>query len=110
MYITFHGPVPAAGQAPCPECGMTIAAIGKTGRLGCPCCYTHFAARLAPYIRRIHGPGEHSGKIPGSAGAGLQKKRKILALREKLAASIAAEEFELCARLRDEIAKEEAEA
>ena len=104
MYITFHNPHPAAGQAPCPECGMTIAALGQTGRLGCPYCYTHFQSRLGSVIRRAH-----IGKIPHSAGAGLQKKRRLAELREQLNAAIAEQEFELCARLRDEISAEEGE-
>ena len=102
MYITFHGPVPASGQSPCPECGLTPAALSKTGRLGCSFCYTHFQSRLGSYARRAH-----TGKIPRSAGAGLQKKRRLAELRERLSAAIAAQEFELCARLRDEIAGEE---
>lgn len=103
MYITFNGSIPVSGQPPCPECGMTMAVAGKTGRLGCPYCYTHFADRLAAYLRRIHGPAVHSGKIPKSSGETLKNRRMLTELKEKLSGAIAAQEFEECARLRDEI-------
>ena len=103
MYISFHTPVPGAGYPPCPECGTTLTAISKAGKLGCPQCYAHFEDRLASYIRRIHGPGVHNGAIPKSAGNELAGRRKLAGLRQALAEAIDAQEFETCARLRDEI-------
>ncbi|MCL2081817.1 MAG: UvrB/UvrC motif-containing protein [Oscillospiraceae bacterium] len=103
MYITFQTPTPGFSHPPCPGCGTTLAAIGKNGKLGCAKCYEHFQERLSSYIRRIHGPGVHSGSIPKSAGDELVIRRKLDSLRDELASAIEAQEFEACARLRDEI-------
>jgi len=104
MYITFHAtPPPGAGVPPCPECGMTLHGITKANKLGCPHCYTHFEDRLAPYVRRVHGPGVHNGAIPKSAGGEMAARRRLAELRQAMTKAIEAQEFETCARLRDEI-------
>ena len=103
MYITFHTPYPQPEYPPCPACGMMLSNIAHTGKLGCDRCYVHFEERLSSYIRRIHGPGSHNGTIPQSAGSELANRRKLSQLRKFLNEAIETQEFETCAKLRDEI-------
>jgi protein arginine kinase activator len=78
--------------------------IAQTGRVGCPECYRHFSERLNPYIRRVHGPAAHTGRIPKSAGERLYRKRQLAELQTALQDAIARQEFERCAEIRDQIA------
>ncbi len=100
----FIHSIPQSEPNPCPACGITLAEISQTGRAGCPDCYSHFSERLTPYIRRVHGPAAHTGRIPRSAGTHIAQKRRLTELREQLNAAIGRQEFEQCAKLRDEIA------
>lgn len=99
MFI-FHS-MPSQYENPCPKCGMSL--LRSSGRLGCPDCYAHFAERLAPYIKRVHGTVSHTGHIPASAGEEIVRQRKISELSEALSEAVYAQEFEKCAALRDEI-------
>ncbi len=87
----------------CECCGSTFADIARSGRAGCPCCYTTFYDRLLPYIRRIHGKTRHTGKVPSAAGEEAKKEKQLDDLRRRLAESIANQEYEKCAELRDSI-------
>ncbi|MDR1691788.1 MAG: UvrB/UvrC motif-containing protein [Oscillospiraceae bacterium] len=100
----FIHSVHQAETKPCPACGITLGEISQTGRAGCPECYRHFSERLTPYIRRVHGPAAHTGRIPRSAGTQIAVKRRLSELREELDTAIGLQEFERCAALRDEIA------
>ena len=77
----------------CPKCGITYADFKRFGRLGCETCYTAFAERLLPLIKRIHGSNKHIGRKP--------------TLRDELSHAIAAEDYEKAARIRDSIKKTE---
>jgi len=77
----------------CPKCGITYADFKRFGRLGCENCYTAFAERLLPLIKRIHGSNKHIGRKP--------------TLRDELSHAIAAEDYEKAARIRDSIKKTE---
>ncbi len=46
----------------CPSCGLTYGDYQHIGRLGCGHCYEHFAPRLEPIFKRIHGNTRHQGK------------------------------------------------
>ena len=48
----------------CPLCGTGREEISRTGRAGCPDCYTVFEDMFMPYMKRIHGATAHVGKIP----------------------------------------------
>jgi protein arginine kinase activator len=103
MYF-IHSVQSVPQPLPCPDCGISLTDISKTGRVGCPECYSHFSERLNHYIRRIHGPAVHTGRIPKSAGGHLVQKRRITELKNALQGAVERQEFELCAELRDEIA------
>ena len=87
----------------CECCGSTFGDIAKNGTAGCPACYTTFYDQLLPSIRRIHGKTRHTGKTPVAAGEEAKKERELDVLKKQLAESIASQEYEKCAELRDSI-------
>jgi protein arginine kinase activator len=93
----------AAPGITCPLCGSTASDISRTGKVGCAQCYDTFADMLTPYIKRIHGNTEHTGKIPSDAGAEIKTKRQLVQLKEELKKAIENQEFEKAAELRDRI-------
>lgn len=108
--------LPTTGTAGrCSDCGATLQDFRETGRLGCARCYETFEAPLRTLLRRLHGASRHigepyaspagAGKVPayatGEAGGDLP------GLREQLRRAVESENFELAARLRDEIRERE---
>jgi protein arginine kinase activator len=91
------------GAVQCPGCGMRYSQFARTGRLGCPECYTAFAVQMKQILRRIHGATRHKGKSPGESDSRVQQQRTLERMREELSRAIEREEFEAAARLRDEI-------
>jgi protein arginine kinase activator len=87
----------------CPLCGSSASDISRSGKVGCAQCYDTFSDMLTPYIKRIHGSTEHTGKIPSDAGAEIKSKRQLVQLREELKKAIENQEFEKAAELRDKI-------
>ena len=90
-------------QRSCPFCGATEEDVSSSGMLGCAQCYDVFGDLLTPYLRRLHGSAEHTGKVPSGANAELSKTRKLEQLKTDLQKAIDAQEFERAAELRDEI-------
>ncbi len=93
--------MPAHSQR-CQACGLTWADFQKTQLFGCPACYENHAANLAQLLPRLQPGTEHSGKIP----AGFQNvhaREMIEVAKAKLPQAIAEENYELAAKLRDEI-------
>lgn len=93
----------------CDTCGMTYAQFGKIGRFGCSDCYEHFAGRLDPLLKRVHGNTLHAGKIPKRAGGRVKVRREIDRLKREMQGRIEQEDFESAARLRDQIRELEKE-
>lgn len=87
----------------CPICGMTAGEFKKLGRVGCQNCYQHFGDYMPGLLRRIHGSTTHVGKVPIKGEAQLAAMQKIDNKKEALKDAIAREDFELAAKLRDEI-------
>lgn len=89
----------------CPTCGFSQADFKKSGRLGCAECYKTFAEGLESLLKSMHKGTHHTGKVP----AGLQRttdvKKRMRDLQTKLDKSIAEEDFERAAVLRDDINK-----
>src|SRR6185503_16026073 len=95
----------------CPSCELPYAEFRSRGRLGCPQCYDVFRAALEPLLEKIHGQGKHVGKAPGGPPAGDRSREKhLVALRRQLQAAVKDENYELAAKLRDELKKAEAAA
>jgi protein arginine kinase activator len=90
-------------EVKCPRCGFTQADFKKSGRLGCPECYKTFAEGLSGLLKTMHKGTRHAGKSPESLRASREISDRLKLLQKKLAKAIESEDFELAARLRDEI-------
>ncbi|MCA8914985.1 MAG: UvrB/UvrC motif-containing protein [Planctomycetes bacterium] len=108
--IPEPGGITPVGKDPvpiCPDCGITLSEFRAKGRFGCPRDYEVFAEHLDPLFERIHDvqPARHEGRLPeNSAGEETVQRRQTIAdLRKRLDAAVAEENYELAARLRDEI-------
>ncbi|MGI8496996.1 MAG: UvrB/UvrC motif-containing protein [Gemmatimonadaceae bacterium] len=89
----------------CTFCGMTLRGDFKaTGRLGCARCYTTFESSLRDLLRRVHGSSRHAGRRYQPPEPMYQEAGSVLnELRDRLRRAIEGEQFELAARLRDQI-------
>ncbi len=94
----------AAGvQLKCPRCGFSQTDFKKSGRLGCPECYRTFSEGLSGLLKTMHKGTRHIGKAPEALRKTRDNVDRLKTLQTKLDKAIAAEDFELCAKLRDEI-------
>jgi protein arginine kinase activator len=110
----------AAAAATCSTCGLAYNQFRQTGMLGCPDCYTCFEPQLGPLLERAHeGATHHVGKAPRRTatesarpiseragalfGTPEERSKRLIILRKQLAESIAAEQYERAAQLRDEM-------
>lgn len=93
-----------AVAGPCSYCHTTVDDFRKTGRLGCPHCYSVYESQLRAILRRIHGSTYHLGKVyvPPASEATDQSAR-LAGLRRKLQRAVESEDFERAAVLRDQI-------
>jgi len=104
-----EGSVPAANAArPCPSCGATLLDFKSSGRLGCPHCYTAFAAELENLIRQMHRGDRHVGRRPASRATAAETSdvaaEDVARLQQELERAVAEERYEDAAQLRDRIA------
>jgi len=92
----------------CEHCGLTFPQFREHSLLGCPACYEVFEAPLASLLERAHEGGTHHlGKVPHRAGSGEDRQQQMLRMRKRLAEAITSEDYELAARLRDDIQRHE---
>ena len=92
----------------CPNCGFTLDQFRKEGVLGCPQDYVVFEKALQPLIEKAHdGRTAHCGKAPSKAPKDTKKQMHLLNLRQQLQAAVQSEDYELAAKLRDEIKQSE---
>jgi protein arginine kinase activator len=92
----------------CKSCELPFSTFAATGRLGCPDCYTSFAAQLKPLIRKAHGSTTHTGKAPLKDGPELERRKEIRGLYDALERAIEKERYEEAAGIRDKIRELEA--
>jgi protein arginine kinase activator len=90
-------------EAACPNCGLTYSDFGRSGKIGCGECYTAYGDRLEPLLRRIHGTGSHTGKVPRRGGGKLALRQRLRQLKSDLERHVSNEEYEQAAKVRDEI-------
>ena len=104
-FVKLHSGAAAAQELHCDQCGMTYTEFREHSLLGCPHCYTALKASLTPLIERAQeGHNHHVGKVPNRAGAGREQRQELLLqLRKRLGDAVANEDYELAARLRDEV-------
>ncbi len=87
----------------CPNCGITYKEFRKQGRLGCPHDYEAFASQLLPLLENIHESTQHVGKFPKRAPHNSQRQYELIKMRTELRSAVEKEDYELAARLRDQI-------
>lgn len=122
------GPAPAGSaktsQAPrdgvrCGSCGTTFAEFRQSGLMGCAECYRAFEAKLGPLLERAHeGASHHVGKVPRRAletsrsstpeaesllGGRNERTQQAALLRKQLDDAVASEQYELAAKIRDDL-------
>jgi len=96
----------------CPDCGMKFSEFRDKSLLGCAGCYAAFEAPLSSLLERAHeGGSHHVGKVPRrGGGASEQRQLLITRTRKRLNDAIEAEDYELAARLRDDLADLESDS
>ncbi len=85
----------------CHKCGTTFNDIIKNGKLGCDNCYIKFRDMLLPSIKKLHINTKHIGNVPLSVSS--SNSSKISTLQTQLEIAIKNQEFEIAAKIRDEI-------
>ncbi len=95
--------MPKGYEDVCKQCGASFSDIASKGRMGCAECYKTFYRQLYPTLRRIHGATHHQGKIPLSSSPRLSSTSRIEELKKQLKDAVEVENFELAAKIRDEI-------
>lgn len=93
---------PKLTEMACPDCGLTAAQLRQTGRLGCEQCYNVFRESLLPLLRSFHQAEEHRGRS-GPAPEEIPGAFELKELKEKIRRAVEAEDYELAARLRDQL-------
>lgn len=100
--------VSAAITAPtlvCPTCHFSDADFRRSGRLGCPDCWPVFLEALDGLLMKVQHQVQHIGRAPSGALALGQIRHRLQLAQTEIAKAIAAEDYEVAARLRDEIAQ-----
>jgi protein arginine kinase activator len=98
----------------CSRCGLPYEDFRKFGRLGCGECYTSFKEHLTGLLRKIHGSNKYLGKTPPKYVEGhaapaegalalISTEESLEDLKQQLQSSIASEDFEKAAQIRDKI-------
>lgn len=80
----------------CPSCHFTLDRFRATGHLGCPDCYTVFAAELDGQ----RSPRKDAAEPGADESSPLQQRRK---LEQQLHEAIEKEDYETAAHLRDKL-------
>lgn len=94
----------------CIACGFSQSDFKKTGRLGCPECYSIFGDGLDTLLKAMHKGTRHVGKVPARYRRTKELQERLTDLQEQLDQAIAEEAFEDAAELRDAIKTLELEA
>lgn len=101
---------PSASDLNCPTCGLPYESYKSTLLLGCSDCYESFEKYLISDLRKFHGSIVHRGRAPeASAPEVLERRRNPQDIRKRLQEAVESENFELAAKLRDELRKLEVE-
>ncbi len=97
-----------AKEPVCEHCNTSYKQFREQSLLGCPGCYAAFETQLSSLLERAHeGATHHVGKAPRRAGMSEQRQQQLMHLRKRLGEAVTVEDYELAARLRDEIHKVE---
>jgi protein arginine kinase activator len=97
---------PSEQDLSCPHCGFTMDRLRKEGTLGCPHDYEVFDKILLPLIERAqNGKTSHCGKVPSKMPPDTKKLMEVSGLQQQLDEAVRRENYELAAKLRDQMKK-----
>lgn len=101
----------ASLELACESCSLTFSQFRESSLMGCPDCYRTFENPLSPLLERAHeGATHHVGKVPRRSGAGEQRQAQLSRMRKRLDEAVSNEDYELAARLRDDIRRFESKS
>lgn len=104
FFPEFSRALPAVDNSErCPTCGTSFEEVIRSGMMGCANCYSIFYDKLKPSLSRIHGRAVHTGKTGAGFGEDAALAYKKQELNEQMQAAVKEQNFELAAKLRDEI-------
>lgn len=108
-FVKLHSGAPeSVDEVTCENCGLTFPEFRESSLMGCPSCYSSFEQPLEPLLERAHGTGTHHvGKVPRRGGASEVRQQQLLRMRRRLDEAVDSEDYELAARLRDELRRVE---
>ncbi len=92
-----------ADDVVCERCNTTLSQFTKSGKLGCPHCYTAFREQLTPMLQQIHGRVQHAGRKPIDDEFAQRRRAAYDRLSRQLEQAVAVEDFETAAILRDQL-------
>lgn len=88
----------------CPFCHMSLGELRRGSRMGCSVCYETFGAEVTTMLSDMQNGTSHIGKAPGViTPIPAVKTVRVEPLARQLEEAVAREDFEMAARLRDEI-------
>ncbi|MDR1150540.1 MAG: UvrB/UvrC motif-containing protein [Clostridiales bacterium] len=90
----------------CPNCGTSLENFKSNMKFGCSICYTTFGSEVSNLLKRIQKGLCHVGKISSRYLNKSSSSVEIERLRIALKRAIEQEDYELAARLRDQIKKD----
>ena len=104
FFPEFSRSLPSAEKSECCKtCGTSFEEVIQTGMMGCADCYSTFYEKLRPSLSRIHGRAIHTGKLGASFGETDVVLNRINELKKRMDEAVKVQNFELAAKLRDEI-------
>jgi protein arginine kinase activator len=112
-FVMSHSGLARETGTQCDNCGITWGEFKQSGLLGCENDYAVFEKDLAPLLQRAHeNAAHHVGKVParrGGSGVPVKRGPDLAKLKKELARAVQAENYELAAKLRDQIRQAEEE-
>jgi len=92
----------------CPKCGITMEQFRKQALLGCPNDYEVFGDDLRQIIEKTQDNNlTHKGKVPAqiqtSSSARPEEQNKTEELKKQLSLAVEKEDYELAAKIRDQL-------
>ena len=87
----------------CAVCETSLAAVLKSGKVGCVDCFESFGSQMTAVLEGLHGSTVHRGKRPRVDDARERVRADLQTKRSLLRSALDAENYEEAATLRDDI-------
>jgi len=103
-FVASKNDVSNLSEQVCEHCMLTWEQFRKLGVLGCSHDYEAFGEPLQKLIAKAQGGAiAHVGRVPENISGGADNQLRLIQLRQELHDAVEAEDYEMAARLRDEI-------